>query len=63
MTVTPSYREMVVLRDIQHMSYEEICEITNTELGTVKSRINRGRTQLKKKLAGLYDELFGTEDA
>lgn len=63
MTVTPSYREMVVLRDIQHMSYEEICEITSTELGTVKSRINRGRTQLKKKLSGLYDELFGSEGA
>lgn len=62
MTVTPAYREMVVLRDIQHMSYEEICAITDAELGTVKSRINRGRTQLKKKLAGLYDELFGTEN-
>lgn len=61
MTVTPSYREMVVLRDIQHMSYEEICEITSTELGTVKSRINRGRTQLKKKLSSLYEELFGSE--
>ncbi len=60
MRVSPSYREMVVLRDVQQMSYEEIAEITKTELGTVKSRINRGRAQLQEQLKGLYDELFGT---
>lgn len=62
MRVSPSYREMVILRDVQQMSYEEIAEITKTELGTVKSRINRGRAQLQEQLKGLYDELFGTTE-
>jgi RNA polymerase sigma-70 factor (ECF subfamily) len=36
-------REAIVLRDIQELTYEEIAEITNTAMGTVKSRINRSR--------------------
>lgn len=58
MSVSPSYREMVVLRDIQQLTYEEISVITGTELGTVKSRINRGRVQLQAMLKDLYKELF-----
>jgi len=58
MNVSPSYREMVVLRDIQQLTYEEISVITGTELGTVKSRINRGRVQLQAMLKDLYKELF-----
>lgn len=60
MRVSPSYREMVVLRDIQQLTYEEIAGITNTEMGTVKSRINRGRAQLQELLKSLYEEVFGT---
>ena len=45
--VSKAYREVVILRDIQDLSYEEISEITNLPVGTVKSRINRGRAQLK----------------
>ena len=60
MRVSPSYREMVILRDLQQLSYEEIAVITQTELGTVKSRINRGRAQMQEMLKDLYDELFGT---
>jgi len=60
MRVSPSYREMVILRDLQQLSYEEISAITETELGTVKSRINRGRAQMQDMLRELYDELFGT---
>lgn len=60
MRISPSYREMVILRDIQQMTYEEIAVVTETELGTVKSRINRGRQQLQRELQGLYDELFGS---
>lgn len=56
--VAPSYREMIVLRDVQQLSYEEIALITHTELGTVKSRINRGRAQLKVLLTSLYVEIF-----
>ncbi len=44
------YREMIVLRDIENFSYEEISEMTALELGTVKSRLNRARKQLKEIL-------------
>lgn len=62
MTISPVYREMVILRDIQELTYEEIAEITKTELGTVKSRINRGRARLKTKLAALYNEVLLSQD-
>lgn len=44
------YRTALVLRDIEELSYEEIAEITETSMGTVKSRITRGREALKKRL-------------
>jgi len=50
------YREVVILRDIQDLSYEEISEITGLAIGTVKSRINRGRAQLQKLLKHIYRE-------
>jgi len=56
MKVRPVYREVVILRDIQDLSYEEIAEITGLSLGTVKSRINRGRTHLQKLLRKIYNE-------
>lgn len=62
MSVSPTYREMVVLRDVQQLSYEEIAAITNTEMGTVKSRINRGRIQLQELLRDLYGEVFPSQD-
>jgi len=43
-------RMAVILRDIQGKSYEEIAEIEHLPLGTVKSRVNRGRLQLAKIL-------------
>lgn len=54
--VSDSYREMVILRDIQGLSYEEIAEITGVNVGTVKSRINRGRAQLQDMLKDIYKE-------
>lgn len=54
--VKPIYREVVILRDIQGLAYEEIVEITGLSIGTVKSRINRGRTQLQKLLKNIYSE-------
>jgi RNA polymerase sigma-70 factor (ECF subfamily) len=54
--VRDSYREAVILRDIQELSYEEIAEIMQIEVGTVKSRINRGRAELQKYLKDIYND-------
>jgi RNA polymerase sigma-70 factor (ECF subfamily) len=43
---------VIVLRDIQGLSYEEIADITGLNLGTIKSRIARGRLELRDKLKG-----------
>jgi RNA polymerase sigma-70 factor, ECF subfamily len=49
--VAEPYRTAIVLRDIEELSYDEIADITQVSLGTVKSRITRGRDALRKKLA------------
>jgi RNA polymerase sigma-70 factor, ECF subfamily len=49
------FREVVVMRDVQELSYEEISEILKIPIGTVKSRVNRGRLRLQKKLVHLLD--------
>ena len=51
--VPEPFRTTLVLRDIEGFTYEEIAEILNVQLGTVKSRIMRGRAQLKTRLAPL----------
>jgi RNA polymerase sigma-70 factor (ECF subfamily) len=48
--LNPAFRAAVVLRDIEDLSYEEIAEVLGVSLGTVKSRILRGRDALKKGL-------------
>jgi RNA polymerase sigma-70 factor (ECF subfamily) len=48
--INPIFRTAVVLRDIQNLSYEEIAEILQISLGTVKSRILRGREALRREL-------------
>ncbi|MBV9407172.1 MAG: sigma-70 family RNA polymerase sigma factor [Acidobacteriaceae bacterium] len=62
--INPVFRTAVVLRDIQNLSYEEIAEILQVSLGTVKSRILRGREALRKELthrpdAGLAEAVAG----
>lgn len=49
------FRNVVILRDIEQMSYEEISEKLNVPMGTVKSRINRGRAQISKKIGEYVD--------
>jgi RNA polymerase sigma-70 factor (ECF subfamily) len=49
--VPEPFRTVVVLRDIEGFGYEEIAEILNANLGTVKSRLMRGRAHLKSRLA------------
>jgi RNA polymerase sigma-70 factor (ECF subfamily) len=54
--VPEPYRSTLILRDLEEMAYEEIAEITQVSLGTVKSRLTRGREALKKRLAGYIRE-------
>ena len=49
-TLSLDFRIVVVLRDIEGLSYEEIAETLRISLGTVKSRLWRGRLELKNKL-------------
>jgi RNA polymerase sigma-70 factor (ECF subfamily) len=49
--MNPTFRSAVVLRDIEDLSYEEIAEVLQISLGTVKSRILRGREALRETLA------------
>lgn len=49
--VPEPFRTVVVLRDIEGFGYEEIAEILNANLGTVKSRLMRGRAHLRSRLA------------
>ncbi|MFN3323509.1 MAG: RNA polymerase sigma factor [Bryobacteraceae bacterium] len=51
-SLNPTFRTAVVLRDIEELSYEEIAEVLQIHLGTVKSRIVRGREALRKHLTG-----------
>ncbi len=44
------YREAILLSDVEELSYQDIAEIANVPIGTIKSRLNRGRKLLQKKL-------------
>jgi RNA polymerase sigma-70 factor (ECF subfamily) len=48
----PPFREAVVLRDLEGLAYEEIAEVLGVRIGTVRSRIARGRRQLREALGG-----------
>lgn len=48
--LSPKFREVILLRDVQELSYEEISQIVGIPLGTVKSRVNRGRLKLQERL-------------
>lgn len=57
--LAPDARVAVILRDIQGKSYEEIAEILSLPIGTVKSRINRGRLQLAQVLKEKRESIHG----
>lgn len=46
----PEHKTTLVLRDIMDLSYEEIAEVLNCSIGTVKSRLNRARSAFRKKV-------------
>src|SRR5262245_11744112 len=50
--INPMFRAAVVLRDVEDLSYEEIADILDVSLGTVKSRITRGREAMRRQLEG-----------
>jgi RNA polymerase sigma-70 factor (ECF subfamily) len=56
-TLTPAYREVVVLVDIEGLSYEEASIAAQVPVGTVKSRLARARLQMRSSLLG-YGELL-----
>ncbi|MGA8940944.1 MAG: sigma-70 family RNA polymerase sigma factor, partial [Acidobacteriaceae bacterium] len=59
-TLPEAFREVVVLREIEGFGYEEIAEMLNVNLGTVKSRLMRGRAALRE---ALHDEADSMKQA
>ncbi len=64
--LAPEFRAAVVLCDIEGLSYEEIAEVLGVKLGTVRSRIHRGRAQLRSALAhrspsAVHQRYFGVD--
>ena len=55
--LSPELREAVILRDLQDMDYKEIAQVLKVPEGTVKSRINRGRTELGRLLQRNYRQV------
>jgi len=47
----PEYREVIVLRELEELSYQEIAAVTGVPVGTVMSRLSRARKQLQRRLA------------
>ncbi len=52
-------RSAIIMRDVHGYSYDEIADMLNVNVGTIKSRISRGREKLREKLSN-FSELFGT---
>jgi RNA polymerase sigma factor (sigma-70 family) len=55
--LSPELREAVILRDLQDLDYKDIAKVLNVPEGTVKSRINRGRTELARLLQRNYRQV------
>ena len=57
--LNPAFRSAVVLRDLEDLSYEEIADVLDISLGTVKSRILRGRESLRRALIDQFEPARG----
>ena len=53
-SLSRNYREVVVLRDIEGLSYEEVASTLEISVGTVKSRLSRGRLELRRRVEGYF---------
>jgi RNA polymerase sigma-70 factor, ECF subfamily len=58
-SMTPEFRTAVLLADVEGMAYEEIAEVMGTSVGTVRSRIHRGRKQLRTYLMRRFPQTYG----
>jgi RNA polymerase sigma-70 factor (ECF subfamily) len=56
--LTPPYRSVVVLREIEGLPYDEIAQVLGVAEGTVKSRLMRGRALLRRKLSGRLGKVY-----
>jgi RNA polymerase sigma factor (sigma-70 family) len=54
--LSPQLREVIVLRELEGLSYQEIAAVTEIPIGTVMSRLSRGRQQLQRQLASCQEE-------
>lgn len=54
--LSPKFREVIILRDVQELSYEEVSKIIRVPIGTVKSRVNRARLRLQARLKNLLEQ-------
>ncbi|MBA3974304.1 MAG: RNA polymerase subunit sigma-24 [Candidatus Solibacter sp.] len=61
--LSPAFREVVVLRDLEDLSYEEIADVLDISIGTVKSRILRGREAMRKALIEEFEPARGMQFA
>ena len=52
----PNYREVVLLADVEDFTYREIAEVLGVPIGTVMSRLSRGRKRLREALAGVAEQ-------
>jgi len=52
-SLPPKYRLPFLLKEVEDLSYEEICNVLQISMGTVKSRIHRAKMLLREKLAGI----------
>jgi RNA polymerase sigma-70 factor (ECF subfamily) len=62
LATNPDFRMAVVLADVEGLPYEEIAQIMETSVGTVRSRIHRGRRQVRTYLMAHYPEICPNEE-
>jgi RNA polymerase sigma-70 factor (ECF subfamily) len=60
MSMTAEFRTAVLLADVEGMAYEEVAEIMGTSVGTVRSRIHRGRKQIRNHLLKHAPQTYGS---